>query len=147
VGQVNHSHSFRGLGCFPLGAFVVAVALGATTPARSQDQDSALRSIAKQTGLATDVNPPADFVLKSRPAEPPAPMPVFGTPDEPPSKVLTPSQLKAMDADLDTAGKKHDVLRAGFAPSAKAVAEAKAEAAEKAKRRKKPTDAASKPAP
>ena len=147
MGQVNHPHSFRGLGCFPLCAFVVAVALGATTPARAQDQDSPLRSIAKKTGIATDVNPPADFVLKSRPAEPPAPMPVFGTPDEPSSKVMTPSQLKAMDADLDSAGKKHDVLRAGFAPSAKAVAEAKAEAAEKAKRRKKPTEAASKPAP
>lgn len=145
--QVNHPHSFRGVGCFPLGAFVVAVALGATSPARPQDQDSALRSIAKKTGIATDVNPPADFVLKSRPAEPPGPMPVFGTPDEPPSKVQTPAQLRAMDTELDSAGKKHDVLRAGFGPSAKAVAEAKAEAAEKAKRKKKPTEAASKPAP
>ena len=145
---MNHPHSFRGAGCFLLGAFVVVVALGAT-PARAQDQDqeSALRSIAKKTGIATDVNPPADFVLKSRPAEPPGPMPVFGTPDEPPSKVQTPAQLRAMDTELDSAGKKHDVLRAGFAPSAKAVAEAKAEAAEKAKRKKKPTAAAAKPAP
>ena len=124
----------------------MAVALGAT-PARAQDQDSALRSIARKAGLATDVNPPADFVLKSRPAEPPAPMPVFGTPDEPSSKVQTPAQLRAMDTELNSASKKHDVLRAGFAPSAKAVAEAKAEAAEKAKRKKKPTEAASKPSP
>jgi hypothetical protein len=143
---LKHPHSFRGLGCFPLGAFVVAVALAAT-PACGQEQDSAFHSIAKKTGLATDVDPPADFVLKSRPAEPAGPMPVFGTPDEPQSKVLTPSQLRAMDAELDSAGKKHDVLRAGFAPSARAVAEAKAEAAEKAKHKKKPTEAASKPAP
>jgi hypothetical protein len=143
---VNQFHSFRGVGCFLLGAVVVAVALGAT-PARAQDQESPLRSIAKKTGLATDVNPPADFVLKSRSAEPPAPMPVFGTPDEPLSKVQTPAHLRAMDSELESAVKKHDVLRAGFAPSAKAVAEAKAEAAEKAKRKKKPTEAASKPAP
>ena len=146
MGQVNHPHSFRGVGCFPLGALVVAVALGAT-PARAQDQETPLRSIAKKTGIATDVNPPADFVLKSRPAEPPAPMPVFGTPGEPSSKIQTPAQLRAMDTDLYSANKKHDVLRAGFGPSAKAMAEAKAEAAEKAKRKKKPTEAASKPAP
>ena len=146
MGQVNHPHSFRGAGCFPLGALVVAVALAAT-PARAQDQETPLRSIAKKTGIATDVDPPADFVLKSRPSEPPGPMPVFGTPDEPPSKIQTPAQLRAMDTDLDSANKKHDVLRAGFAPSAKAMAEAKAEVAEKAKRKKKPTEAASKPAP
>ena len=146
MGQVNHPHSFRGAGCFPLGALVVAVALAAT-PARAQDQETPLRSIAKKTGIATDVDPPADFVLKSRPSEPPGPMPVFGTPDEPPSKIQTPAQLRAMDTDLDSANKKHDVLRAGFAPSAKAMAEAKAEVAEKAKRKKKPTVAASKPAP
>ena len=78
---------------------------------------------------------------------PPAPMPVFGTPREPSSKIQTPAQLRAMDTDLDSASKRHDVLRAGFAPSAKAMAEAKAEAAEKAKRKKKPTEAASKPSP
>jgi hypothetical protein len=118
----------------------------AISHACAQDQDSVFHSIAKQTGVATDVNPPADFVGKSRPAEPPGAMPVFGTPDEPPSKVMTPKQLRAMDADLDSAGKKHDVLRAGFAPSAKAVAEAKAAAAEKAKRKKKPPEPVGKPA-
>jgi len=50
---------------------------------------------------------------------------------------MTPRELRAMDAELDSASKKHDVLRAGFAPSAKAVAEAKAAAAAKAKRSKK----------
>ena len=125
-----------------LGALAIAFV---ASHACAQDQDSVLRSIAKKTGVATDVNPPADFVVKSRPAEPAGPMPVFGTPDEPNSKVMTPRQLRAMDADLDSAGKKHDVLRAGFGPSAKAVAEAKAEAAEKAKRRKKASPEAAKP--
>jgi hypothetical protein len=128
---------YRGRRRAVLGALAIAFA---TSPACAQDQDSVLRSIAKKTGVATDVSPPADFVVKSRPADPEGPMPVFGTPDEPDSKVMTPRELRAMDAELDSAGKKHDVLRAGFAPSAKAVAEAKAEAAEKAKRKKaKPT--------
>lgn len=125
-----------------LAAFAIAFL---ATHACAQDQDSVLRSVAKKTGVATDVDPPADFVVKSRPAEPAGPMPVFGTPDEPNSKVMTPRELRAMDADLDSAGKKHDVLRAGFGPSAKAVAAAKAEAAEKAKRRKKTSPEAARP--
>jgi hypothetical protein len=128
----------RGRRLAALGALAIALT---ASQAGAQDQDSVWRSIAKKTGVATDVDPPADFVVKSRPADPPRPLPVFGTPDEPDSKVMTPRELRAMDADLDSAGKKHDVLRAGFAPSAKAVAEAKAAAAEKARRNKgaKPT--------
>ena len=117
-----------------LGALAIVFA---ASHACAQDQESVFRSIAKKTGVATDVDPPADFVVKSRPAEPSGPLPVFGMPDEPSSKVMTPRELRGMDAELDGAGKKHDVLRAGFAPSAKAVAEAKAAAAEKAKRSKK----------
>jgi hypothetical protein len=132
----------RGRRLAVLGALAIAFA---ASPACAQDQDSVFRSIAKKTGVATDVDPPADFVVKSRPAEPAGPMPVFGTPDEPNSKVMTPRELRAMDAELDSAGKKHDVLRAGFAPSAKAVAEAKAAAAEKAKRSKKTPQEAAKP--
>ena len=144
VGQmINNSH-FRGRHGFALGVLVVAVVIGTAQP-RAQDQDSVLRSIAKKTGVATDVAAPPDFVVKSRAAEPPGPLPVFGTPDEPNSKVMTPRELRAMDAELDSAGKKHDVLRAGFAPSAKAVAEAKAEAAERAKHKKKPSQEATKP--
>jgi hypothetical protein len=128
----------RGRRLAVLGALAIAVA---ASPACAQDQDSIFRSIAKKTGVATDLDPPADFVVKSRPAEPAGPMPVFGAPDEPNSKVMTPRELRAMDAELDSAGKKHDVLRAGFAPSAKAVAEAKARTGEKAKGNKgaKPT--------
>ncbi len=98
-----------------------------------------MRALAKATGYATDVDPPPDFVLKSRPTAPTAPVSVFGTPGEPPSKVMSKKDLKAMDADLESAGKKHDVLRSGFAPSARAVAEA--QAAKKAKMKKKPAEA------
>jgi hypothetical protein len=106
-------------------------------------QDSPVRAVAKATGFATDVNPPPDFVVKSRPAGPVAPMSVFSTPDDPPSRVMSRKEIRAMDADLDSAGKKHDVLRSGFAPSAKAVAEA--EAAKKAKEKKKPQESLAKP--
>jgi hypothetical protein len=54
---------------------------------------------------------------------------------------MKPPELKAMDSDLDAANKKHDALRRAFPPSAKAMAEA--EAAKKAKSKKKaPADGA-----
>ena len=53
-----------------------------------------------------------------------------------------------MDTDLDSANKKHDVLRAAFRALGQSDGgKRRAEAAEKAKRKKKPTVAASKPAP
>lgn len=134
---------FRCHGATPSRALALAILLVATRAA-AQDQGSLLHSIAKQTGVATDVAPPADFVLKSRPDAPADAVPAFKSPDEPTSKVMSHTQLKAMDAELDAAGKKHDVLRAGFAPSARAVAEA--EAAKKAKREKKRPEAAPKSA-
>jgi hypothetical protein len=123
------------------GAVLAALTLAAA-PALAQD--SPARALAKATGYATDVDPPPDFVVKSRPATPPAPISVFAMPEEPPSKVTSKRDLKAMDADLESARKKHDVLRAGFAPSARAVAEK--EAAEKAKQKKKQPQAPANPA-
>jgi hypothetical protein len=125
-----------------VGGAVLAALTLAATPAVAQD--SPFRAIAKATGYATDVDPPPDFVLKSRPAVPTPPVSVFGTPGEPPSKIMSKKDLRAMDADLESAGKKHDVLRSGFAPSARAVAER--EAAKKAKGKKKPPEAPAQPA-
>jgi hypothetical protein len=116
----------------------------ALTAAPALAQDSPVRAIAKAAGYATDVDPPPDFVFKSRPAAPAAPVSVFGAPDEPPSKVMSKKDLKAMDGDLESAGKKHDVLRGGFAPAARAVAER--ESAQKAKSKKKPPETPAKPA-
>jgi hypothetical protein len=108
----------------------------ATASSQVSAQESLFDSIAKGAGLATDVAPPPDFVVVSRPTEPPTPIPVFGTPVEPPSSVKSPTDLKTMDADLERSGKKHDALRSAFPPSAKAMAAA--EAARKAKSAKKP---------
>ena len=82
---------------------VALVCVFAATPAAA---DSLFDSLAKSTGLmATPADPP-DFVKTSRPSEEPAAIPVFSAPDEPRSKVKTPAQLKAMDADLEGAGQK-----------------------------------------
>lgn len=124
-----------------IGAVLTSLALAATAVFA---QESPVRAVAKAAGYATDVDPPPDFVLKSRPTTPAAPVSVFGTPDEPPSKVMSKKDLRAMDADLESAGKKHDVLRNGFAPSARAVAER--DAAKKAKGKKNPPETAAKPA-
>jgi hypothetical protein len=110
----------------------LAVCLIAAEPLRAED--SFVRSVAKSAGFATDPAPPADFVVTSRPSEELAPIPVFKTPEEPPSKVKSKSELKAMDADLDSVAKKHDTLRAAFPPTAKAMAEQ--QAAQKPKPRK-----------
>jgi hypothetical protein len=120
------------------------MALACALAPQARAEDSLLRSLAKSAGLATDPEPPPDFVLSTRPAVAPARLPVFGTPVEPPSKVKSKDDLKAMDSDLDNAGKKHDSIRAAFPPAAKAVAEA--EAARKAKSRKKTPATAAKPA-
>jgi hypothetical protein len=119
---------------------VVATLLGAlaASPSRAQDApqpESPLRSLMRGAGLATDVDPPPDFVVQSRPAQQPASIPVFATPAEPPGTIKTAKELDAMDSDLAAVGKTHDALRAAFPPSAKAVAEAAA--AKKAKSEKK----------
>ena len=120
-------------------AIVVAFAM---TASLAQAQESFFHSLAKSVGVATDVDPPADFVANSRPKDPPAPISVYAPPDEPQSKVKSTSDLKRMDADLVGASKKHDALRSAFPPSAKAMAEA--DAADRAKAKKKrPAEGAS----
>jgi hypothetical protein len=116
-----------------MGVALIVVASFASPLARAQD--SPLRSVAKSAGLAMDPAPPVGFVLATRPAGEPQPIPVFQPPEEPPSRVKSRAELKAMDANLESAGKKHDAIRAAFPPAAKAMAEAEAEAARKSKRR------------
>ena len=80
----------------------------------------------KLFGFATDVGPPADFVNKTRPASDPDYIPVFQPPPEPARPALKGDELKAVKSDLDGVGKRHDTLRQGFAPAAKAMAEQQA---------------------
>ena len=70
--------------------------------------------------------PPADFVTKTRPGADPDYIPVFQPPPEPARPTLKTDELKAVKSDLDATGKRHDALRQGFAPAAKAMAEQQA---------------------
>ena len=77
-------------------------------------------------GFATDVAPPADFVVKSRPASDPDFIPVFQPPPEPARPALKDIDLKAVKSDLDALQKKHDALRQAYPPAAKALADEEA---------------------
>ncbi len=116
------------VGFVALAAFVVSGHAG-----RAQQQndilkqgDAILKQGAKLLGFATDLAPPADFVAKSRPATDPDFIPVFQPPPEPAAPALKDDDLKAVKSDLDALQKKHDALRQGYPPAAKALAEAEA---------------------
>jgi hypothetical protein len=81
------------------GIFVIAVA-GA--PAASAE-DSLLDGLGKAAGLVAPPVDPPDFVKATRPQGEPTAIPVFAAPSEPTSKVKSPTELKAMDADLERA--------------------------------------------
>ncbi len=119
------------------GVVILATLLGAlaTSPAWAQEasSDSPLRSLMKSAGIVTDVAPPPDFVVQSRPAQPPASIPPFTKPVEPSGKVKSAHELEVEDSDLEALVKRDDALRAAFPPSAKAVAEAAAAKKAKAK--------------
>ncbi len=88
--------------------------------------DNVLKQGAKLLGFATDVEPPADFVVKSRPAGDVDFIPVFQPPPEPARPALKDPDLKAVKGDLDAVQKQHDALRQAYPPAVKAMAEAAA---------------------
>jgi hypothetical protein len=98
-----------------------------------QQGNNILKQGAKLLGFATDVAPPADFVVKSRPATDPDFVPVFQPPPEPALPALKEIDLKAVKTDLDALQKKHDAIRQAYPPAAKALAEGEA-----AKKKPKP---------
>ncbi|THD43099.1 MAG: hypothetical protein E7774_13700 [Bradyrhizobium sp.] len=117
-----------------LAAVAIAVATLGLGAARAQDAPaqqepapdrSPLHSLAKSFGFATDVDPPPDFVRESRPATPQQEIPVFTPPPEPPGKIKSAKEVEDIDDDLESIARRHDALRAGYAPSARAVAAAK----------------------
>jgi len=118
-------------------AAAIAMLLGV---AGARADDGIVKSVLKQVGFATDVAPPADFVTQARPAVEEDYVPIFRPPFERAHKTKTPSELKAMESEFDATIKRHDALRAGFAPAVKAVAAAKAAKAGKSasKSTKKP---------
>jgi hypothetical protein len=92
----------------------------------AQQQDNILKQAFKVFGFATDVAPPQDFVTKTRPSGDLNYIPVFQPPPEPSRPAMKTDELKSVKGDLDGVQKRHDTLRQGFAPAAKAMAEQQA---------------------
>ena len=90
------------------------------------------RAPRRSLGFATDVAPPADFVIQSRPQSDHDFIPIFQPPPEPAKPVMSDKELKAVKGDLDSVEKAHDAIRSAFPPAAKALAEQKAAEAKKA---------------
>ncbi len=89
----------------------------------AQQGDSALKKVMKLMGFATDVAPPADFVLQSRPKGDLDYIPVFQPPPEPAKPALSDKELKAMQGELDSVQKRDDAVRQAYPPAVKAAAE------------------------
>jgi hypothetical protein len=85
----------------------------AFVPARAWADDSMLDALGKAAGVVAPPVDPPDFVKASRPSEEPSAIPVFSTPEEPRSKVKSPADLKAMDADLERASRRQRARGSG----------------------------------
>jgi hypothetical protein len=109
-------------------------------PAPDQD-DGFLKNMMKKAGVATDVGEPQDFVVKSRPTAPADYVPVFRKTEEHKTKLLTPDQVKGMEADLDGVSQHNAKIRDAFPPARRAYLETEREKAAKAagKRNATPT--------
>src|SRR5579863_4109053 len=128
------------LGRIAVAGFLALAASAHASEAQQQDSilkqaDNVLKQGAKLLGFATDVEPPADFVVKSRAAGDVDFIPVFQPPPEPARPALKAPDLKAVKGDLDAVQKQHDALRQAYPPAVKAMAE---EAAAKKKPKTSP---------
>jgi len=121
----------------PLFAPCLAAALALPAAGGACAQDAGLKGVAVDLGFAIDPPPPPPFVADTRPAGDLPWIDVFAPPAEPSRKVLAPNELKAQQSELEGANARHDVARNGFAPSAKALAEKRAQMAKAAKSKKK----------
>ena len=116
-----------------IGSLSAAAAFFWISAGFAQQSDSALKNVMKMLGFATDVAPPADFVLQSRPKGDLDYVPVFQPPPEPAKPALKEKDLKAVKGDLEAVQKRDDATRQAFPPTAKAMAEEKTAEAKKAK--------------
>jgi hypothetical protein len=125
--RIRAGHGRRGPVRFASTGLIALVAIIASAQAsKAQEQDNIFKQGAKLLGFATDVAPPADFVVKSRPAGDPDYIPVFQPPPEPALPALKDVDLKAVKTDLDDLQKRHDALRQAYPPAAKALADQEA---------------------
>jgi hypothetical protein len=117
----------RRLGIIAAVGLLALAALAASGSAGfAQESDSLLKKGAKLLGFATDVAPPADFVVNSRPAGGVDFVPVFQPPPEPARPAMKANDLTLLKGDLEAVGKQADVLRRAYPPAAKALAEQEA---------------------
>ena len=82
-------------------------------------QDTLFDTLGKAAGLVSPPADPPDFVKASRPVKAPESIPAFATPDEPRSKVKSAAELKAMDAELESASRRQRGAGASDKPAAK----------------------------
>ena len=106
-----------------VGIVVAAAACLWCSASLAQQADNLLKSGMKMLGFATDVAPPADFVLQSRPKGDLDYIPIFQPPPEPAKPALNDKELKAVKGDLDSVQKRDDAIRQAFPPAVKAAAE------------------------
>jgi hypothetical protein len=116
-----------------IGVLSAAAAFFWASGGLAQQSDSALKNVMKIFGFATDVAPPADFVLQTRPKGALDYIPVFQPPPEPAKPALNGKELNAAKGDLEAVQKRDDATRQAFPPAVKAMAEEKAAEAKKAK--------------
>ena len=109
-----------------VGLLALAALAASGSAGFAQESDSLLKQGAKLLGFATDVAPPADFVVKSRPAGDVDFIPVFQPPPEPARPAMKANDLKSLNGDLESVRKQADALRRAYPPAAKALAEQEA---------------------
>jgi hypothetical protein len=108
-------------------ALLALAALAVSGPGGSaQESDNLFKQGAKLLGFATDLAPPADFVVKSRAPGDVDFIPVFQPPPEPARPALKAGDLTSLKGDLEAARKQADALRRAYPPAAKALAEQEA---------------------
>lgn len=96
-------------------AFAAGVCLWASA-SLAQQSDSPLKSAMKLLGFATDVAPPADFVLQSRPKGDLDFIPIFQPPPEPAKPALNDKELKAVKGDLELGAATRRRASTGLSP-------------------------------
>ncbi len=83
------------------GLLALATLAVSACASEAQEQDNIFKQGAKLLGFATDVAPPADFVVKSRPNGDVDYIPVFQAPPEPARPALEGVNLKAVKNELE----------------------------------------------